>query len=224
MIFFIYRDEVYNEDSPDKGIAEIIIGKQRNGPIGTVKLTFLGQHTRFENYSGGPGLRAVIASIGHVPPDPRHHLASRRFATTTRVAKRAAPRSKVFAVVKANAYGHGLRARRARAGASADGFAMVELEGAVATARARLPRARSCCWKASSRPRELPSIARAGPRRGGPQRGAAAHARGSRSSRKPDRRLLQDQHGHEPPGLRSPRCRARSSSACSAARRRRRSR
>ena len=53
MIFFIYRDEVYNEDSPDKGIAEIIIGKQRNGPIGTVKLTFLGRHTRFENYSGG---------------------------------------------------------------------------------------------------------------------------------------------------------------------------
>jgi replicative DNA helicase len=55
MIFFIYRDEVYNEESPDKGIAEIIIGKQRNGPIGTVKLTFIGKHTRFENYSGAPG-------------------------------------------------------------------------------------------------------------------------------------------------------------------------
>ncbi|HZZ91135.1 MAG TPA: replicative DNA helicase [Usitatibacter sp.] len=55
MIIFIYRDEVYNEDSPDKGIAEIIIGKQRNGPIGTVKLTFLGKHTRFENYSGAQG-------------------------------------------------------------------------------------------------------------------------------------------------------------------------
>jgi replicative DNA helicase len=55
MIFFIYRDEVYNEDSPDKGMAEIIIGKQRNGPIGTVKLTFLGRHTRFENYSGSSG-------------------------------------------------------------------------------------------------------------------------------------------------------------------------
>ena len=55
VIIFIYRDEVYNEDSPDKGIAEIIIGKQRNGPIGTVKLTVLGRHTRFENYSGAPG-------------------------------------------------------------------------------------------------------------------------------------------------------------------------
>ncbi len=51
VIFFIYRDEVYNPDSADKGKAEIIIGKQRNGPIGTVNLTFLGQHTRFENYA-----------------------------------------------------------------------------------------------------------------------------------------------------------------------------
>ena len=55
LILFIYRDEVYNEDSPDKGIAEIIVGKQRNGPIGTVKLTFLGRHTRFENYAGPSG-------------------------------------------------------------------------------------------------------------------------------------------------------------------------
>ena len=51
LILFIYRDEVYNPDSPDKGSAEIIIGKQRNGPIGRVKLTFIGEHTRFENYA-----------------------------------------------------------------------------------------------------------------------------------------------------------------------------
>jgi replicative DNA helicase len=51
VIVFIYRDEVYNEDSPDKGTAEIIIGKQRNGPIGTTRLTFLGQYTRFENFT-----------------------------------------------------------------------------------------------------------------------------------------------------------------------------
>ena len=49
LILFIYRDEVYNQDSEQKGIAEIIIGKQRNGPIGTVRLAFLGEHTRFEN-------------------------------------------------------------------------------------------------------------------------------------------------------------------------------
>lgn len=51
LIAFIYRDEVYNEDSPHKGTAEIIIRKQRNGPIGDFRLTFLGQYTRFENYA-----------------------------------------------------------------------------------------------------------------------------------------------------------------------------
>jgi len=50
VIFFIYRDEIYNEDSQDRGTAEIIIGKQRNGPTGTIRLTFLGEYTRFENY------------------------------------------------------------------------------------------------------------------------------------------------------------------------------
>ena len=49
LILFIYRDEVYNPDTSEKGIAEIIIGKQRNGPIGTVRLAFLGEFTRFEN-------------------------------------------------------------------------------------------------------------------------------------------------------------------------------
>lgn len=49
VVTFIYRDEIYNEDSADKGIAEIIIGKQRNGPVGTCKLAFMGKYTRFEN-------------------------------------------------------------------------------------------------------------------------------------------------------------------------------
>ena len=54
LIQFIYRDEVYNPDSADKGTAEIIIAKQRNGPIGTVRLTFLGEYTKFENFAS-PG-------------------------------------------------------------------------------------------------------------------------------------------------------------------------
>jgi len=51
VIVFIYRDEVYNPETTDKGVAEIIISKQRNGPIGTTRLTFLGQYTRFENFT-----------------------------------------------------------------------------------------------------------------------------------------------------------------------------
>jgi replicative DNA helicase len=54
LIVFIYRDEVYHDTSPDKGTAEIIIAKQRNGPIGKVRLTFLGQYTCFENFMPNP--------------------------------------------------------------------------------------------------------------------------------------------------------------------------
>lgn len=51
VIIFIYRDEVYNPESAEKGSAEIIIAKQRNGPIGVCRLTFLGKYTRFENFT-----------------------------------------------------------------------------------------------------------------------------------------------------------------------------
>ena len=53
LIVFIYRDEVYNSESPSRGMAEIILAKQRNGPTGKLTLTFLGKYTRFENYAGG---------------------------------------------------------------------------------------------------------------------------------------------------------------------------
>ena len=50
MIVFIYRDEVYNPDTPRKGVADIVIAKQRNGPIGEFPLTFVGRYTKFENW------------------------------------------------------------------------------------------------------------------------------------------------------------------------------
>ncbi len=53
IIMFVYRDEVYHPETEYKGVAEIIIGKQRNGPIGTVRLAFLGKYSRFENLAPG---------------------------------------------------------------------------------------------------------------------------------------------------------------------------
>ena len=64
LILFIYRDEVYNPETEDQGIAEIIIGKQRNGPIGTIKLTFTPELTKFDNHADGD-------VYGMPPPGPR---------------------------------------------------------------------------------------------------------------------------------------------------------
>jgi len=50
VIMFIYRDEDYDKESPDEGLAEIIIGKQRNGPTDTVKMAFVGHYTKFDNW------------------------------------------------------------------------------------------------------------------------------------------------------------------------------
>ena len=59
LIIVMYRDEYYNPDSPDKGLAEVIIGKHRNGPTGIVRLTFMGQFSRFENAAPGQGWAAA---------------------------------------------------------------------------------------------------------------------------------------------------------------------
>ena len=56
VVMFLYRDEVYDEQSPDKGVAEVIVAKHRNGPTGKARLAFRGQFTRFDNMArSGPG-------------------------------------------------------------------------------------------------------------------------------------------------------------------------
>ncbi len=61
LIVFLYRDEVYNKETNEKGVAEVIIGKQRNGPIGTVRLAFQGQFSRFDDLA--PEYYAQLASM-----------------------------------------------------------------------------------------------------------------------------------------------------------------
>lgn len=64
VVMFVYRDEVYNKETEDRGVAEIIIGKQRNGPIGRVRLAFLNQYTRFDNLAHG------MDNSSYTPPAP----------------------------------------------------------------------------------------------------------------------------------------------------------
>jgi replicative DNA helicase len=59
LIMMIYRDEVYNPDSPDKGTAELIVTKHRNGAIGMIRLTFVGHHTRFDNCMTSQGISSI---------------------------------------------------------------------------------------------------------------------------------------------------------------------
>ena len=54
IVMFLYRDEVYNPESPDAGIAEVIVAKHRNGPTDTIRLAFLPQYTRFANMARNP--------------------------------------------------------------------------------------------------------------------------------------------------------------------------
>lgn len=70
VVMFVYRDEVYNKESEDKGTAEIIIGKQRNGPIGYAKLAFLSHYTRFENIARGMDASSYAPSPHEVQDMP----------------------------------------------------------------------------------------------------------------------------------------------------------
>ena len=54
MVMFLYRDEIYNAESDQQGIAEVIVAKHRNGPTDTIRLAFLPQYTRFANMARNP--------------------------------------------------------------------------------------------------------------------------------------------------------------------------
>ncbi|HEX9767242.1 MAG TPA: DnaB-like helicase C-terminal domain-containing protein, partial [Nitriliruptorales bacterium] len=70
LVGFIYRDEVYDEESPDRGIAELIISKHRNGPTGTVKLAFLNHLTKFANLAHGATTQRSSAPPAAAPRPP----------------------------------------------------------------------------------------------------------------------------------------------------------
>ena len=68
MVMFLYRDEYYNSESDDKGIAEVIVGKHRNGPTGKVQLAWMEQYTKFALWHAGCGpLSALVGPIPGVP-------------------------------------------------------------------------------------------------------------------------------------------------------------
>lgn len=71
VVMLLYRDEVYNEDSDDRGVAEVNVAKQRNGPTGTVKLTFRGEYTRFDNLAKHKGGYGEVDAAGNPLNPPR---------------------------------------------------------------------------------------------------------------------------------------------------------
>ena len=74
LIMFMYRDEYYNPESPMKGLAECIIGKHRNGPVGKVYLTWMGQFTKFDNAAYVPDATIMVFRFGVYPTTWRRCL------------------------------------------------------------------------------------------------------------------------------------------------------
>ena len=110
-MILIYREDRYNPEAENDGVAEIIVAKQRNGPTDTVKLAFIKERTRFENFDPERALtaRMVRSTVAHV--DLAALQANYR-AIEALLAARTPPARRppdVIAVVKANAYGHGAR-------------------------------------------------------------------------------------------------------------------
>ena len=108
IIVFIYREEVYNQDTPRKGIADIAIAKQRNGPIGDFPLTFVGRYTKFENWVPDNYTTTRKGAISEFRSTSAHP--ARRAKHNFDLLRSQSPDAKIMAVIKANAYGHGMLA------------------------------------------------------------------------------------------------------------------
>ncbi len=202
MILLIYRDEVYNKDTPKKGVADIDLAKHRNGETGDIRLTFRGQHAPLRELRGS-GLRrrnhALIRLIRALIDTAalRHNLGTIRAY---------APGAKVMAVVKANAYGHGL-VSTALALADADSFAVARLEEGIALRSCRRARAHRAARRRVQR-RTTRRGRASSLRARGPRSAADQTTRGA-SRRAPFHRLDQDRHRHESPGVSAGRLRRR---------------
>ena len=209
VVMFIYREDLYadkNQPPADnQGVAELIIGKQRNGPTGVVKLAFIREFTRFENLAPGPKLnfptsppviRPTVARVdlGAVKSNFRaiaEHLAQERPGNVP----------KVIAVVKANAYGHGAApvARALEVGRGGSSRVRGHRRGCGVAGRRRRgrdPGVRRAERQRSRRTVRLPADAdhfHARRRERRPGRGRPLQAAAAVSP--------QDRHGHEPPGF-----------------------
>ena len=167
IVMFIFREEEYKPTDENRGIAEIIIGKQRNGPTGTVKLAFIKEFTRFENleWRGGTDVRVTPRTPWPAPRARARIDLDRLAANYDAIARRRAA-CRVMPVVKADAYGHGAVAvarRLVRAGAPRLAVAYVE-EG-VALRQAGIERAHRGARRLRAR-RRWRVLARARPHAG----------------------------------------------------------
>ena len=209
MILLIYRDEVYNTNTPRKGIADIIIAKQRNGPTGEVQLTFLGEYTRFENFATRR-LRRRRSCVERRSAFARSSTPP-RCATTSRAVRALAPGCRVMAVIKAKPTATASCRRRWRSRMPTPSPSRVSRK------------AWRCARQASTQPhraarrRVQRRAARRRPRSSASSSWCTASSSSSCSRPRGDaplRGLAQDRHRHEPARLPRRGVRGRASRGC----------
>ena len=133
MILFIYREEVYDKNTPKKGVADIDLAKHRNGETGYFPLTFQGQFTRFQNFMPDAYAEGVLQVKDFLALSSliRAQVSAAALRGNLARVREVAAGRRVMAIIKANAYGHGL-VSTARCLGGADAFGVARLEEAVA--------------------------------------------------------------------------------------------